>query len=50
VANGGHGARDVAPSLIRPRRKDWQPTLGEREGQQEVLRRVMAAIIDEKGQ
>ena len=25
-------------------RKDWQPTLGEREGQQEVLRKVIAAI------
>ena len=29
-------------------RRDWQPTLGEREGQQEVLRKVIAAIVDAK--
>jgi CubicO group peptidase (beta-lactamase class C family) len=27
-------------------RRDWQPTLGEREGQQEVLRKVIAAIVE----
>ncbi len=29
-------------------RRNWQPTLGEREGQQEVLRKVIAAIVDAK--
>jgi CubicO group peptidase (beta-lactamase class C family) len=27
-------------------RRDWKPTLGEREGQQEVLRKVIAAVTD----
>jgi CubicO group peptidase (beta-lactamase class C family) len=29
-------------------RRDWRPTLGEREGQQEVLRKVIAAIVEPK--
>jgi len=29
-------------------RRDWRATLGEREGQQEVLRKVIAAIVDAK--
>ena len=50
--DGQYGQADtgVKPRLEVPKaaedRRDWKATLGEREGQQEVLRKVIAAIAD----